>query len=67
MICYRDRQFCEFYTECRTGEYCISALTEEVQKKANEWWDSTPSTEIKGTAPIMIFSSKPLCFEERGE
>lgn len=62
MIHYKDRTFCTFYTECRTGEYCISALTEEVKERAKQWWKVSGSSD---EAPISVFSDKPLCFEEK--
>jgi hypothetical protein len=62
MICYKDRTFCTFYTECRTGEYCTSALTEEVKKNAAEWWVTFNNNE---EVHIDVFTVKPLCFEEK--
>lgn len=62
MICYKDRTFCTFYTECRTGEYCTSALTEEVKERAKQWWKASDSSD---EVPISVFSNKPLCFEEK--
>lgn len=62
MICYKDRQFCPFYTECITGEYCTSALTEEVKNNAAEWWATFNSNE---EVHIDVFAFKPLCYGEK--
>lgn len=54
MLCYRDRTFCSFYTGCRHGADCSSALTEAVQKKADDagLW-------------ICQYADKPNCWEGR--
>ncbi len=55
MISYRDITFCSFYKECKNGEKCERALTEEVLKKAREWWGDKH-------APIARFTNKPDCY-----
>ncbi len=56
MICYRDMTFCPFWIDCKEGKLCSRALTEEVEKEAEEWYGGSD-------APISFFSKKPDCFE----
>lgn len=56
MICYKDRTFCEYHTECKKGETCSRSLTDKVLEDASEWWgDEDP--------PICIYTEEPDCFE----
>jgi hypothetical protein len=61
MLCYRDRTFCTFYKECKIGEECSVALTDEVQEAADKWWKSFNSDH---PTQIMIYGTKPECFIE---
>lgn len=56
MLCFRDRTFCPFYSECKHGDKCKCALTPEIRKEAAEWWGSED-------APIAVYGEKPHCFE----
>ncbi len=58
MICYRDMTFCTFYETCADAEGCSRALTPEVIKAAEAWWDGD------GGLPIATFMSKPRCYVE---
>ena len=51
MMCYQDRTFCPFSYECRDGAECPSAMTEDIEFKAQ-------------TAGYLIcrFIEKPKCF-----
>lgn len=55
MICYRDRTFCPFFTECKNRETCDRALTNKVRKDATKWWGSED-------APICQYTTHPECF-----
>jgi hypothetical protein len=57
MICYRDRTFCPFYTDCIHGDVCKAALTPQVKKDAELWWGSEE-------APIAVWKDRPHCFSE---
>lgn len=55
MICYRDRTFCPFWTECKHGDRCTRALTQGIKDQAQ-----------KIGLPVMCFAEKPLeCYEEK--
>lgn len=57
MLCYRDRWWCKFFTECAKGEGCSRALTSEVMASAIRWWgDDSP--------PIDMRADQPPCFEQ---
>jgi hypothetical protein len=60
MICYRDRTFCPFYTDCKHGDVCGRALTPEVRVAADIWWG-------KADAPIAVYMDKPECWTERSK
>lgn len=53
MLCYKDRTYCKYYTECAVP--CSRALTPEVLKAADEWWGSPDG------APICEFAEEPDC------
>ena len=55
MLSYRDATFCSFYEKCEfhNAEYCSRALTEEVQKAADEFG-----------LPICQWAEPPDCYEE---
>ena len=55
MICYQDKTFCPFYSECESGESCDRALNKKIIDCAKKWWGSDG-------APIMQFAEKPECF-----
>lgn len=57
-MCYRDRTFCPF-SECDNFSTCPEALTDEVQEKADKWWEA-----CKGDAPISTYMDAPECFVE---
>lgn len=57
MMCFRDMTFCEA-KDCKHFDNCKRALTEEVQASAKKWWGSDD-------APIMVYSEKIKCFEEK--
>lgn len=52
--CYLDRTFCPFYKDCFKGEFCYTALTEEIQRRA----------DLFGL-PVCQFLEKPECFLEK--
>lgn len=56
MLCYQDRTFCPYYSDCKHGYKCQSALTPEVRKAAIEWWGSDD-------APIAEWTERPRCHE----
>lgn len=53
MLCYRDMTFCSYYKECKVGENCFRALTDEILRA--ELFD----------LPICKFAEKPNCFKEK--
>lgn len=53
MICYRDKTYCSYYTDCAKGDNCRCALTPEIVEVAER---------IK--LPICQFAERPKCFEE---
>ena len=53
MICYRDKTYCPYYTDCTRGDSCHRALTSEVIEMAK-------SLEL----PVCQFAERPRCFEE---
>ena len=71
MICYRDMTFCTYYTSCTHGNTCNRALTPEVIKKADEWWNGggvlAEDNEDMGEAPISVFAEKSECFVDISE
>jgi len=56
MISHKDRTFCTFHLECKNGNNCSRALTDEVEADAIKWWGN-------GTPPICVFIDKPECYE----
>ena len=54
MFCYKDMTFCPFWTDCKDGLECDSALTRKVKRDAEKWMKD---------APICQYSEKPECFE----
>lgn len=52
MICYKDMTFCNYYKDCRMGNKCHRACTEEVLEAADKWWG-------KPGAPVCVFAKKP--------
>ena len=54
MLCYRDRTFCPFYTDCKHGHDCTRAEKPAVIKDAD-----------RVGLPISSWLDKPSCFEER--
>lgn len=57
MIGFKDRTWCDFYQECKHGNYCNRALTPEVREAAANWWGSAG-------APIAMFIRNPECFKD---
>ncbi len=55
MICYRDRTYCPFATDCAKGQTCPEALTDEIERDAR----------FVGL-PIATYKDEPECFEEMG-
>ncbi len=55
MICYKDKTFCPFYKNCKSGNNCIDALTPAVESAARRWWGGDG-------APISMEANKPQCF-----
>ena len=53
MMCYRDRTWCDYWTQCAKGDTCYRALTLELEEHAKEI-----------NLPVCYFNSKPECFEE---
>lgn len=53
---YKDMTFCKFYKECKNGDSCRRALTDEVVRKADE-------LELM----ISRFVNKPKCFGVKNE
>lgn len=62
MLCYRDMTFCTYYKNCAKAEECDRALTPEIQKDADKWWESF---KIDGSPPICMFAEKPECYENK--
>lgn len=56
MICYADMTFCKYWKECRDGEQCHRALTDDVNNAA--------STEGLG---VCVFMEHPECYEAKHE
>lgn len=56
MICYKDKTFCDFYKDCKEGDACDDALTDEIKDAAVKWWGNK-------NAPIARWANKPKCFE----
>ena len=54
MLCYKDRTFCPFYTDCKHGHDCKCAETPAVIKDAD-----------RVGLPISSLHGKPNCFEEK--
>lgn len=52
-MCYKDRLFCSYYTECSKWKTCNRALTEEEEMKAK-----------KLNLLVCMFDGKPECFTE---
>jgi len=57
MICYKDMTFCPFWDDCKQGEKCDRALTDEVCADAMAWWQGQDP-------PICQYTDKPECWEE---
>ena len=55
MLCYMDMTFCQFYKDCLEGETCPRALTSEVERAAERWWQAPGP-------PICMFAAKPKCW-----
>jgi len=62
MICFRDKTFCTFFTKCKDGSTCHSALTPLVNQGAERWWKTF---NIDGKPPVCVFIDKPDCFKEK--
>ena len=60
MMCYQDMTFCPFFKNCKNGDNCMRALTEQVKQDAQKWWGD-------GNPPISIFVEKPKCFKGDNE
>ena len=56
MWSYRDRVFCPFWEECKVGEGCDRALTDEVRRGAE-----------RVSIPIARYKDRPECFQEKQE
>ena len=54
MMCYKDKQFCQFWEKCEHGDTCPRAITEDVKKKAMEM-----------NLPIDMNKVEPNCFIEK--
>lgn len=54
MICYKDMKFCPFYQTCKQGRKCYRALTEIVQKLAQD-----------SKLPICTYTEKPGCYKAK--
>ena len=63
MLCYKDMTFCSFYKDCKDGETCERALTDEVKADAKNWGDSWGCDDT----PICEFTEKPECFKKGGK
>ncbi len=63
MICYRDMTFCTYHKNCQNSSICSRALTPEIEKKADEWWESVKFND-NGGAPICVFADAPECYEQ---
>lgn len=63
MICYKDMTFCDFWKDCKNGETCNRALTDDVREKAKEWTqDIFKDSKNDPVSLICIFTDKPKCF-----
>ena len=62
MICYRDTTFCTFHEDCAAASECGMALTDEVKKKADKWWETFESED---DVPFCVFADKPGCWEKK--
>ena len=58
MICYRDKTFCTFYTDCAKGSTCNAALTPQVENEAKQWWGGEGY-------PICVHGEQPECYERK--
>jgi len=63
MICYRDMTFCDERgcVSFQDGS-CQRALTKEVLRSADKWWNEGKKHKTK--APICTFAERPYCFIE---
>ena len=59
MICYKDKTFCPFYTECKDGEGCHRAVKPEVESAGQAWSRGFGYTDL-----IARFESPPECFNK---
>jgi hypothetical protein len=50
----RDMMFCGYWKECKDGEGCYIALTEQVVAEAKKWMKDPPT---------CTFAQKPDCFK----
>ena len=55
MICYKDKTFCSYWETCLMGLNCDRALTEQVKKEAEVWWE-------KKNPPIVRYLGAPPCY-----
>jgi len=62
MLCYKDRQWCQFWSTCKHGTDCDRALTDDVIAEAEAWWRNIHGY---GEVPIDRFGDKPECYERK--
>lgn len=61
-LCYKDRQFCKIWKDCKDAKECDRAYTPEVEAAANKWWNSFCITEH---GPPIDFIHNPKCYNPK--
>lgn len=64
MLCYLDRTFCKYWTECHVGEGCKRALTPEVLKGATNL--NLPVSGFADIPPCFVVKDYPHVVPEEG-
>lgn len=65
MLSFKDRTFCTYFANCKHWKTCPSALADNVNKSAQEWWNRFNKTDNAGDPPICIYAEQPDCFESK--
>jgi hypothetical protein len=55
MMCYKDRTWCTFWTNCKNAPQCEHKLKLSDIDAAREWWGGD-------NPPICQFKEKPDCY-----
>jgi len=56
---YKDKTFCTFWKDCKSGKSCPRALTDEIKQGAKRWMSSVKEP------PICVYADKPDCFVDK--